>query len=1700
MPVGAVADVINPDSNGMVALDGVNGGVISATNAIGIKTTNGFTVGNMVVGAQDAGAMYPNDLYVLNSVLTDEFTVLVGADAEVSINALLSVLDNKQLVFKGSDSVSSLYDLNVGGICVGDSTTGGALKIESVDSLTVNGAISAYDDFNVNATGGVVADSVAVYSGDFNVTTENAGVDFEDFVVSGAGNVLVNSGANLTVAGAVQNISSDSMILRANANITVGGALDNMSANDMTIESGGALNVTGAMTNSSQSATMTINAGSWTVNGGSGTDASLVVKGNLYASVEGLTKFANGINLNGMSTSNVFSLETDKLDFGAGTGTQSWYSLFSNSLDLFNMAIKGGDLNLKTVFNGSNLNFDASMSLLAQNIYATDVNNSGDSLIINAIATDGGQINLSGSVVGAQNSDTDLVASGTLNVAQDVSNSGSMLLSAPKITLNTVSNVGNGLSYANLDITSSFGENGKIVVAGNLINKNGNMTIAGKDLSVGGIIENNGGQLTLKGSDTSGMALSLNGAVNVLGGTVNLNALAGDIDVGGALYVSNGILNLDSSVRNLVVNNSVHLQGNLVVAEQTGLVGDMTVATTGTNAFNLSGTSITAGGIVVGEAGDYRNVVLDSSSITVNKNVNVYDNAKLVLGKTAQGGVDVGGQVFVDKQGILDVSANNFTVGSMKVDGKYVAHGSGVVADNGDIHIDGGLYFDGDNTNVGLMVDVESVDKFSLSAQKNGAIVSVGAINVAEDKALSINSAGAVSVAGTVYNLGDVSLVAAGNLTVGGSVTNMGDLNVSAAVIDMQGINNASDKEVFVSAEKGSAKINTISNTGGALTINAADAIVAVSVSNTDGGVLSLNAEKLNAQSLVVDGNTGTQLDLNVSEVVIDGNMNVVGDLVQGAATLDTGILKHNVNSFSVANLLVDGNVVANVGNTTYSVGNTLDFGGDITVAKDATASFSAGNLINTANSNVYNSGELTLASARGFDVMGVVNNSGVLTMDSGSETLGMDSLSVNSGNVVLRGAGLDLDSVLKTKAMLYQDYAGVLSDKDINVQANNYVLTVKGLDLKGIDQDGSLIVYTSDVNIGTAGVNAMDLRLIAQKDDMGQTIFQNVRVEGSVSGNVDFIGLEKMDVFGNYTFNDNSSISAAVLPYAQGGETEATDIDYWATVSLEEDETLGQITNPTGDNSRALISVGGVFQTNLNLVDGLGNTAVSDANIGINLFDIVDAGKAIWLLHADEGIDNLASKIRNLNVQFCNADGSVCYNYYDTLVQQGSNNTEDLPIYISERDSNGDSKLDSLYVVFDSRFGGPVEVFKIQPIVGRQPEYTLGEYVSAGAIDDMVAGQLANKRFYNRTPIELIPVVFKGTNLSKVATELYNRMEEYVGNHDGSLFVPFSRLFQVRELELIAGAVALNEHTAFRSFEDRMLDEFIWNRGRKLKKAWLDMDYGMYFQNVADGKHADGNRFSLSGGFDWQATNTLMLGLTGRISHTSSGVSDVMDLSYGTILEDGFVDVDVANTNIGLGAYLMETVNEKARIYGNAFLDVHVFDVKRSQNFVAPIDGSGTAFALTTEWGLMHDILNQYIVGNLYARAGYNFGFGVTEEAAGSDYMKLKSDGYFIFTPGYSLMAQKRIYPSAWFQMRPYASIGVEYDVLGMPDDAKYKFAVADKYTYYDIETNPLWANIGAGVEFLAANGVQIGVDYRYQYNSAIQLHNIKISGSYRF
>ncbi|MBR1953463.1 MAG: hypothetical protein IKA25_00090 [Alphaproteobacteria bacterium] len=1696
-PIGADAAVATTYDAWQSAIVGGQSIVVSGGNGInatGGQTTGGVDVApgfdvtnNMIVGldlnpgtndATPNGAV--NNLYVLNSA-SSPFTVISTGD--ISIGSMLQVLNGVNLGFKTSDTNPEKFSVDVGadGIKIGDAINTASLTLDNINVLDVAGSVIAYGDFSVDANSVNVTGGVNLYNGTMNIDSAGA-VTLGELIANDNVVGTVVSGQTITVGGDVSNQGGD-MELIADDDVNITGSLENSVASNLSV-SGADLVVTGTVKNDeADGGTLTLNVDSWRINGGNQNTYSLVNNGNLYATVDGETYMEYGLNLTGMGTDNEFSLTTGTLVFGADADSDKWFGAFANNLNKFNVNITGGDLdNLTTVLNGANGNTNATMTVAAQNIVADSVQNDATSLTMNAQQN----MTINGAVQGNAGT-TKLVAANTLSVVGAVSNSANTVLNGNVVNVASLSNSGVG---AELTVSSLTEASGTVNVSGDITNTAGTTTVWAKNVDIDGTVTNNSGTTTIRGSDANGGAVAV-GGIDAAGGAIDLIALAGNMAIDNNLAVSNGVLNIDSSLRNLTVGGTVQIAGNMNVgAGGASAAGDMNVvrsdasqfAMTSNNAIFIGGDVNAVDSTVVG------NVALDAPIVNITGNATVANSGHLTLGMNATSYIRVAGDLTFNDGGIFETYAQDLVVGTLSGDGKFMAHGAGITANNGNIDIDGNIYFDADNDPVdpssGMVV--RDTTTLTLKTTLEDMDISVGTVSLGDGNTLVLNSADALDINGVLANNGTLDIDAVGAVGVDGATTNTGTLDLLADSVSMAGINNSGNAQIV--STNGEITAGGITNSG-SMEINAATDLVAGVITHT-AGVMDLNANSLSAQSLGVSGATGSQVNVNAPIVAIAGTAKVSGNFVQGGTG---GMLNLTATDFSAQNLTITGDFIADAGNTTYDVTENVSITGNINVADGSVVSIDAGNRI--VASDLTNAGRVQLSAGQGIELDEIINESGAMSIDSGAGLLDFASLVINGGNLTLRGAGMDLDGAIATGANLYQNWGSVLAEKDINIVADDYEITTAGLDVATINQDGKLLINTSDVDVG-GDIIASDLQLYA----MPRGNWMNVSVGGNVSGNVDFVGLEKMTIAGNYMFNDGSQINAAILPHVAGGGANASGINYWASVSLNDDATLGEITNATDGDVRALITVGGKFESDLGTLGALSSGGqLGQPQIGIDIFDIVDQGTAIWFLHAEDGVADLATKIRNLNVSFCNADGSLCYDYLTSL-DANNGSGDDLPAYVSVRDVNDDGVSDSLYIVFDPRFGGPVEVFKIQPIVARTDEHTRGEYVSAGALDNMIAGQLVNKQFYNRTPIEVIPLIFDGTNLSTMANELYNRMEDYVLNRDGDALARFSRLFQVREIEQIAGAIALNEHTSFRSFEDRMFDEFIWNRNRNLNKAWLDVDYGMFYQNIDDGKRADGHRFSVAGGFDWQESNTLVLGLTGRMSHTTSKAGDAMDLSYAGETQFGDVKIDVADTNVGLGGYLMKILGQKTRLYGNAFLDLHLFDVDRTQNFVDRIDGDGTAFSLMSEWGLMHDILNQYIVGNAYARVGYNFGFSVKEKVAGDDYMRLKSDGYFVLTPGYSLIAQKRIYPSAWFQIRPYASIGIEYDVFGAPDFAKYKFAVADDFTKYDIDIDPLWANIGGGVELLSARGIQFGIDYRYQYNDAIQLHNIKVSGSYRF
>ena len=1642
--------------------------------------TAGVSVSNMLIGYEIPESPIDGNYYAGTGINQTNFTI--NSAGPIVVSDLLSIAEGYVLGLENTLGTPVNISLN-------DVVAVGNLTIQDADLLEISGSLTVENGLSIYAN--------TVNSGAINITGGNTTINVNDVLTialltnKGTGNVNIQADS-IVSSGTIQNIEGASnFYMLSGGNISSSGSIENSGAlmeigrivDDDVVN----ISLTGTATikNDSNFGTMNIYADSLSVAGGSSADASFINSGNLYAVITNETNLAYGFNLNGMETDNTFHLDTGTLVLGDGNSDDLWQQISENNLNEFYLAIRNGSLTLNNILNGQN-NSSANMTLIANSIIANSVTNNatgtGAELSISTITGSGGAINVSGIISSIDGSNTSIDADGNLIVVGNVSNNGNMSLSGATVQLQGVSN-GNG----NLEIISSTSESGLIAINGDVSNNNGTITINSNDVSISGLLINNGGTTSIYASDTSGSKLQM-GSLDVNGGNVNLNALIGSISLSGSLNVSGGVLNIGQATKSLIVDQSIDIDGNIVLSGyNSNESGNVNIAAYGSPNFSLTSTNgaINLGGIIATDNKNSRSIVLSADNIFVNQNVDVSGLSEVVFGTSNLQNLKVAGDVVANNGGTVEFVTGSTTVGSLTnfgtTNGQIIAKGNQIIATDGLIDLVGGVWFNGDSPTTGLIVNGTN----TLTLQTNNSEIDLsGGVSIASGNTFIVNSGTSVSLSGLIVNGGTLDIDSNTFVEFDNKITNSGILSVNTNLINGSDIINNSSATLISS---GNMILGDVTNSDDLVLNGAAITTGTIDVS---GGVMDILGNSLSANFVTVTSGT---LNVNVNSIATENDITITGNLVQGAETGSFNLTNDNFILNSDGDLNINGMFSANAGNATYHFDGIATVEGEINVANTANVNFTATSI---SAQDLNNSGTLALVANDGIS-LGVISNTGNLTLDSGEAFLEVSNLSTgNAGIIVLSGLGLGANGAFSVNGSLYQNYNDSLGAGDVNILSNDYTITANNFNVTSdINQiSETMIVNSSDIDVG-GSIQAVNLKFYANPSNN----WMNVNVKNSVSGGVGFIGIEQMTIGGNYIFNNDSSLNVAVLPYAAGPSINSTTRNYWSTVSLNADNTLGIITNP--DDAEAMISVGGEFISD---VSGFGehsnNSSLQDGQIGINLFDIVNQGTAIWLVHADEGIVELSDKIRNLNVNFCNADGSICFNYLDSLNTNNGTST-DLPAYLSMRDTDGDGLEDSIYVVFDPRFGGPVEVFDIQPIVAQSDGHTEGDFVSAGALDNLIFGQLLNKGFFYDTPIEAIPVIFQGTNLYEMAQELYNRMEYYYLNHDVNIFTGFSRLFQVRELEQIASSIILNEHTNYRSFEDHMFDEFVWNRNRNLKKSWLDVDFGMFNQKESDNNSVDGNRFNIAGGFDWQYSDTMILGLTGHISNTSSEFSDTIDLSYKpNEVMIGSVKTDVSDTNIGFGGYLMKILGEKTRIYGNAFLDAHLLDVSRNQLLVGDIDGSGTSFSLISEWGLLHDWLNHYVVGNLYARIGYNFGFSVKEKADNQDYMNLKSDGYMILTPGYSLMAQKRIYPSAWLQIRPYASIGLEYDVLGAPDSVKYKFALAHSYTDYDIDVNPLWANIGGGIEVLSANGIQIGMDYRYQYNSAIQLHNIKVSGSYRF
>ena len=1042
----------------------------------------------------------------------------------------------------------------------------------------------------------------------------------------------------------------------------------------------------------------------------------------------------------------------------------------------------------------------------------------------------------------------------------------------------------------------------------------------------------------------------------------------------------------------------------------------------------------------------------------------------------------------------------------------YIFQAGSGISIFGSLTTAGGVYIGYDATmpRVPGSVYAETGIDANYSIVTNGSI-SIGlGLEIAAGKNLTIGNANGPT---QNYNFSAKLVEAIGNLTLNGRILSIGQFVASeSGTVTINGtsltIGDGVAEEDRVFQALGSKNV-TVDLDGGAFNASAG------SIENKSTGTMSIKAGAITAQYITNESNSGnmnihaTSLTLTGADPISGASFvnkgNFVGE-ISGATELTNGFdlsSMDTANSFS----LTTGTLSLGAGIDTFYDNNLASFVVNITNGtlnantirngySNANANMGLSSSVKIVADGIFALGGVMGLSAPTISVgsggisvgeNGRMNLSNVNTITSGGAVSIAGNLSAGSSNASI--GGMNITSGL-TNINIGNFAFGVGGGVSANGAGNGVNITAQSVSVANdvISNGGSIAFNTESITVGgNLGGDSVGI----YNSGVPQGI--DVTVGGSILGGTDIIGLGHMTVGGNYLFDMGSQLVAFA--------NQASDAySYWATATFDEDSMVSTITNDVG-TAEPLISVSGKLITDIIGVSSSNGTSLLNGEIGINLLSDVSVtgGSAIWLIHANEGLEVLGAQIAKLSINFCNADGSICFDYLSATDPRNGGSTS-LPIHLASYDTDGDGIRDSLYVVFDDRLAEPLRMFKLQPIVASAPYYTRGEYQSAGALDDLIEYELLSHGFSYDSPLVVAKILFDGTPLYRVSNELYERMYDYQDRLDPNVIRAFSRVFQLREANQIADALELNIHTVFKDMSDRFIDEAIWNRNRRLNKAWFIADYGYFWDDLVD-NHAHGSRFSLNFGYDWQSSKTLILGWMGHVGHTRGEDNDVINLSYGTTHAMGYVDTDVRNLDISGGAYFMKILNNKARWYGDAMLGVNFIDVTRDQIWLDHrIEGDATSYSLIGETGLIHDWLNQYIIGNAYLRLGYSSGFDMTEKTGGVDYMNLDFDGHFVLTPGYSLTAQKRIYPSAWFQIRPYATIGIEYDLSRSPETMYYKFAVVSPWRDYDIGVDPLWAHVGAGAEFLSVNGVHVGIGYRYQYNDNVQMHKFQLSGMYRF
>ncbi|NTU59180.1 MAG: S-layer family protein, partial [Chlorobiaceae bacterium] len=1160
-------------------IDGTTSGVESLTVNADSSTFGG------AIGVAPPGTMLNNlTLDVSGAGLALPSITLAGA-LDIGANGTITQQGGKVLTIGGSTTLSATdggAPATYYNIILNNSNNDFHTVISNGANITLRdeiggmdiGATTAHGDLSVTSTNGPITTSGNISTtgdGDIDIVTTGVGngITLSNTVTAnGSGNVTLNADAgtvdiNAVVSSTSGDIAVTGDVVTQDANITTGTVGLNVGTVSVTADNGG------------------ITMGDLTTTQTADGSIAYSATGNVGLSLLSSTSGTIGVT--------------------AGSGVSTLGAITDQTaLENANLVTTGQvTLTAETGIGGSGVAADIDTNI--DLVQATN-QTSGDIYLQELFATNGFTVNGSGVRTLSGNGNVNIdVNAGNLTVDSVVTAHGS-----GNVTLNA----DGGTVDLNAVVSSTSGD---IVVAGDVVTQDANITTGTVGLDVGTVIvtADNGGITmsdgTVTSTNTGSIGYSATGGVALS----QLSSTSGDISV----TAGSGA----SVVGAITDNKTSDEASNLITGGTATLTAETGIGT------SVSDMDTTIGTLV--------------ATNTTSGDIYVQETSSLIIGGTGVRTLSGNGNINID------VDAGNLTSDSV-----VTAHGYGNVTLNadlgtvdlnavvsstsGDIVVTGDVVTQDANITTGTVgLDVGTV---IVTADNGGITMSDGTVTSTNTGTIGYSATGGVALSQLSSTSGDISVTAgsgasvvgaitdnktsdeASNLITGGTATLTAETGIGTSGSDMDTTigtlvaTNTTSGDIYVQETSGliigGTGVRTLSGNGNInIDVDAGNLTVDSVVTAHGYGNVTLNA----------DGGT---VDLNAVVSSTSGDIVVTGDVVTQDANITTGTVGSDVGTVIVTAdnggiTMSDGTVTStNTGTIGYSatggvaLSQLSSTSGDISVTAGAAPSVVGAITDNTATEgvNLVTSGHGTLTADTGIGTSAANGDIdvtlGSLTFNSGglvniSETDGTLVTGSNTADTLILTSGGLLTNTASASIIVSGNSTLWGTSINLGNQSGDWFttgsLTFNSPGAVSISEDDSTLL------VGTSTAQALTLSSLGSITNDG-TMNLTVTENSNLTGTSINLGNQSGDWFttGSLTFNSPGA------------------------VSISEDDSTLLVGTSTAD-SLTLFSVGAITNDGTMHLDVTYNTNLrgSSINLGNQTNDSFNTGTLTFNSRGDVSI-----------------------------------------------------------------------------------------------------------------------------------------------------------------------------------------------------------------------------------------------------------------------------------------------------------------------------------------------------------------------------------------------------------------------------------------------------------------------------------------------